>query len=24
VRNLGIRKPGPYFYTLYRLTPERG
>jgi hypothetical protein len=21
VRNLGIRKPGPYFYTLYRLTP---
>ena len=20
VRNLGIRKPGPYFYTLYRLT----
>jgi arabinofuranosyltransferase len=23
VRNLGIRKPGPYFYTLYRLTPER-
>jgi hypothetical protein len=23
VRNLGIRKPGPFFYTLYRLTPER-
>jgi hypothetical protein len=23
VRNLGIRKPGPYFYTLYRLTRER-
>jgi arabinofuranosyltransferase len=22
VRNLGIRKPGPYFYTLYRLTRE--
>jgi hypothetical protein len=22
VRNLGIRKPGPYFYTLYRLTPQ--
>jgi hypothetical protein len=21
VRNLGIRKPGPYYYTLYRLTP---
>ncbi|UCG51233.1 MAG: hypothetical protein JSW58_13705, partial [Candidatus Latescibacterota bacterium] len=21
VRNLGIKKPGPYFYTLYRLTP---
>ena len=23
VRNLGIRKPGPFFYTLYRLTRER-
>ncbi len=23
VRNLGIRKPGPYFYTLYRLVPQR-
>jgi hypothetical protein len=22
VRNLGIRKPGPYHYTLYRLIPE--
>jgi hypothetical protein len=22
VRNLGIRKPGPYYYTLYRLSPE--
>jgi len=22
VRNLGIRKPGPYFYTLYRLTRQ--
>ncbi len=21
VRNLGIRKPGPYYYTVYRLTP---
>lgn len=21
VRNLGIRKPGPYYYTLYRVTP---
>jgi hypothetical protein len=23
VRNLGIRKPGPYYYTLYRLERER-
>lgn len=23
VRNLGIRKPGPFYYTLYRLTRER-
>jgi hypothetical protein len=22
VRNLGIRKPGPYYYTLYRLVPQ--
>jgi hypothetical protein len=22
VRNLGIRKPGPYYYVLYRLTPQ--
>jgi len=21
VRNLGIRKPGPYYYTLYRVSP---
>jgi hypothetical protein len=21
VRNLGIRKPGTYYYTLYRVTP---
>jgi hypothetical protein len=24
VRNLGIRKPGPYYYTLYRLHRQRG
>jgi hypothetical protein len=23
VRNLGIRKPGPYYYTLYRLEREQ-
>jgi len=23
VRNLGIRKPGPYYYTLYELEPDR-
>jgi hypothetical protein len=23
VRNLGIRKPGPYYYTLYKLEPAR-
>ena len=23
VENLGIRKPGPFYYTLYRLHPEQ-
>jgi hypothetical protein len=23
VANLGIRKPGPYYYTLYRLRPAQ-